>query len=196
MHLKRSNICFGAIFVLFIIIQACSGATQTSLKPHEGKKLFLQNNIHAQQGIRDSKASYANWTDSGNGHFILPVNSAVEFGSYHRGLTIKRLVDGRQIFFEYSPRNMGMSASQYIELIASPQKVKLNRLSRIDQKGIKEGKAYPGMTKNGVRIALGYPAAHQTPSLESNTWIYWRNRWKSMAVKFNGNHKVIDIDYQ
>jgi hypothetical protein len=195
-HLKLSNICFGAIFILFIIIQACGGANQTSLKPYEGKKLFLQNNIHAQQGPRDSKASYANWTNPGNGHLILSVNSAVEFGRYHRGLIIKSLVDGRKIFFEYNQRNMGMSVSQYIELIASPQKVKLNRLSRIDQKGIKEGKACLGMTKNGVRIALGYPAAHQTPSLESNTWIYWRNRWKSKAVKFNGNHKVIDIDYQ
>lgn len=195
MHLKRSKICFSAFFILFIIIQACR-ATWVPLKGYEGKKLFLQNNIHAQQGPRDSKASYANWTNPGYGHFILPVNSAVEFGRYHRGLIVKNLADGRKIFFEYSERNMGMSVSQYIELIASPQKVKLNRLSIIDQKGIKEGKAYSGMTKNGVRIALGYPAAHKTPSLESNTWIYWRNRFKSMAVQFDDNHKVINSDHQ
>lgn len=192
MFLKRSNIGILAIFFVFSIIQACSGVSQTSLQPYAGKSLFLQNNIHAQQGSRDSKASYANWTDPGTGHFILPVNTAVEFGSYRKGLTIKNLTDGRQIFFEYSQQNMGMSMSQYIELIASPQKVDLIGLSGIDQKGIKDGKAYPGMTKNGVRIALGYPAPHKTSSLENSTWIYWQNRWKSMAVEFGNDEKVIN----
>jgi len=193
MCLKRPDIGIVAIFVLFIIIQACSAASQTSLPLYKGKSLFLQNNIHAQQGSHDSKASYANWTDPGTGHYILPVNTTVEFGGYRKGLTIKNLTDGRQIFFEYSQKNMGMSVSQYIELIASPQKVDLNGLSGIDQKGIKEGKAYPGMTKNGVRIALGYPAAHKTHSLENSTWIYWQNRFKSMAVEFGNNEKVIKI---
>ena len=193
MRLKRSDISILAILFLFIIIQACSAVSQSSLPAYAGKSLFLQNNIHAQQGSHDSKASYANWTNPGNGHFILPVNSAVEFGSYRKGLTIKNLTDGRKIFFEFSQRNMGMSESQYIELIASPQKVYLTGLSGIDQKGIKVGKAYPGMTKNGVRIALGYPAAHKTPSLENSTWIYWQNRFKSMAVEFGKNGKVIAI---
>ena len=88
---------------------------------------------------------------------------------------------------------MGMGADQYVELIASPKKISLVSLSGIDQKGIKEGKAYPGMTKKGVRIALGYPASHKTSSLQSNTWIYWQNRWNSMAVEFGKNGKVIAI---
>ena len=138
---KRSDIGKFAILILFIIIQACSGMSQTSIEPYAGKSLFLQNNIHAQQGSRDNKASYANWTNPGTGHFILPVNSAVEFGSYLKGLTIKNLTDGRKIFFEYSQKNMEMGVSQYIELIASPQKVDLIGLSGIDQKGIKVGKA-------------------------------------------------------
>jgi hypothetical protein len=190
---KRSDIGILAILSLFIIIQACSGISQTTLPAYAEKNLFLQNNIHAQQGSLDSKASYANWTNPGTGHFILPVNSAVEFGSYRKGLTIKNLTDGRKIFFEYNQKNMGMGVSQYIELIASPQKVDLIGLSGIDQKGIIVGKAYPGMTKNGVRIALGYPAAHKTPSLENSTWIYWQNRFKSMAVEFGNNDKVIKI---
>ena len=190
---KRSALGLSAILILFMIIQACSGMSQTSLETYEGKRLFLQNNIHAQQGSRDSKASYANWTNPGNGHFILPVNSAVEFGRYRRGLTIKNLTDGRQIYFEYSQKNMGMDADQYVELIASSRKVNLHNLSGIDQRGIREGKAYPGMTKNGVRIALGYPASHKTPSLQSGTWIYWQNRFKSMAVEFGKNGKVIAI---
>ena len=193
MLLKRSPIGILAILILFIVIQACSGMSQTSMEPYAGKRLFLQNNIHAQQGSLDSKASYANWTNPGKGHFILPVNSAVEFGRYRKGLTIKNLTDGRKIYFEYSQKNMGMGAEQYVELIASSQKVNLRGLSGVDQKGIEEGKAYPGMTKKGVRIALGYPASHKTPSLAASTWIYWQNRWNSMAVDFGKSGKVIAI---
>ena len=85
---KRSDIGKFAILILFIIIQACSGMSQTSIEPYAGKSLFLQNNIHAQQGSRDNKASYANWTNPGTGHFILPVNSAVEFGNNDKVIKI------------------------------------------------------------------------------------------------------------
>ena len=86
-----------------------------------------------------------------------------------------------------------MSVDEYIQLIASPTRVSLNKLSHIDRKGIKEGKVYAGMTKQGVRVALGYPAAHRTPSLEDNVWIYWRNRFQTVAVEFDPSGKVTHI---
>ena len=166
-------------------------ANQTSIE----NPLFLQNNIHAQAGSRDTKASYANWTDPGAGHIIIPVNTPVVFGGYHRGLTIKNLNDGRFIYFEYNSKNMGMSAEQYISLITSSKKVNLNELSETDQKGINSGKALVGMSKKGVRIALGYPAAHRTPSLKNNSWIYWRNRFKTKVIEFDTEGKVKKIRF-
>jgi outer membrane protein assembly factor BamE (lipoprotein component of BamABCDE complex) len=86
-----------------------------------------------------------------------------------------------------------MNEDQYIDLITSSQPVKLDDLSEVDRKGIKDGKVYEGMTKDGVRIALGYPAAHQTPSLNENTWVYWTNRFKSFKIEFDENRKVTKI---
>jgi hypothetical protein len=83
----------------------------------------------------------------------------VEFGRYHRGLTIKHTAGGKFFYSEYNSKNMGMSAEQYISLITSSKKVNLNELSEIDQKGISAGQALVGMSKKGIRIALGYPAA-------------------------------------
>ena len=34
-------------------------------------------------------------------------------------------------------------------------------------------------------MALGYPATHRTPSLDSNTWVYWTNRFTTFEVNFN-----------
>jgi hypothetical protein len=166
-------------------------ANQTSIE----NPLLLQNNIHAQASSRDTKANYANWTDPGAGHIIIPVNTPVEFGKYRRGITIKNLNDGSFISFEYNSKNMGMSADQYIRLITSSKKVNLSELSDIDQKGISSGKALVGMSKKGVRIALGYPAAHRTPSLENNSWIYWRNRFRTKVIEFDTEGKVKKVRF-
>jgi len=74
--------------------------------------------------------------------------------------------------------------------ITGPSKVSLQSLSPIDKKGVSEGKAYVGMTKDGVRMALGYPALHRTPSLKSNTWTYWKNRFATGGVEFDASGRV------
>ena len=181
------------LVVLVISVQGCNSTSGKAVTAALPQKYYLKNNIHAQAGAHDTKASYANWTDPGTGHFVIPVNTPVEFERFRKGLVIKDLSDGRIIYFEYNSKSMGMSAEEYIHIIASPNKLSLEGLSSIDQKGINEGKVRTGMTKNGVRIALGYPAAHKTPSLESNTWIYWRNRFRTMAVEFGDDGKVKTI---
>ena len=178
---------------LVLVVQGCGGSSHQPFNSAATDKYYLKNNLHAQVGPRDAKASYANWTDPGAGHIIIPVNTQVEIGKFRKGLVIKNLTDGQKIFFEFHSRNMGMSVDKYIHLIASPTSVSLGGLSNIDRKGIKEGKVYAGMTKQGVRVALGYPAVHRTPSLEDSTWIYWRNRFQTVAVEFDQGGKVAHI---
>ncbi|HDS15958.1 MAG TPA: outer membrane protein assembly factor BamE [Proteobacteria bacterium] len=82
-----------------------------------------------------------------------------------------------------------------MELILSAKPVSLKGLSEVDLKGVKAGKAYNGMTKKGVMAALGYPAAHETPSLDDNQWKYWRNRFRTVVVEFNTNGIVSNVRY-
>jgi len=194
---KEENMCSKrivfkllSVFAILTFAYACRSTPQQTVNTSVQEALFLQNNIHAQKGQRDTKASYANWTDSGSGHIIIPVNTPVKIGTYNRGLTIINLMDKQKVFFEFNTKNMDMGAQEYINLITAPSNVNLQNLSSIDQKGIKDGKAYVGMSKRGVRIALGYPATHMTPSLESNTWVYWRNRFSNFKVEFDASGKV------
>jgi hypothetical protein len=154
---------------------------------------YLKNNIHAQVGGHDTKASYASWTDPGAGHIIVPVNTQVKFNAFRRGITVTILSDNRLIYLEYNASYMGMSEDEYINLISSTTPISLQNLSELDQKGINEGKAFEGMSKDGVKIALGYPVTHRTPSLESSTWVYWKNRFNTLAVEFDENGKVKSI---
>ncbi|MBE0500938.1 MAG: hypothetical protein IBX47_05795, partial [Desulfuromonadales bacterium] len=82
---------------------------------------------------------------------------------------------------------------EYIALITSPEPVSFAKLSKGDNKGRTEGKAFVGMSRNGVLAALGYPAVHRTPSLDSSTWVYWGNRFRTVAVHFNEKGEVESI---
>ena len=181
------------VSLLIIAHAGCSTAQQTTGNSSDAG-VYLQNNIHCQKG-RDIKASYANWTDPGKGHIIVPVNTRVSFGKFNRGFAINNLDSGEKIYFEYNASRMGMSADEYFSVITSPTQVNLSNLSELDQNGIREGKAYVGMSKKAVRISLGYPATHRTASLEEDTWIYWRNRFRTMTVEFGSDGKVKNIKY-
>src|SRR5262249_33791656 len=58
---------------------------------------------------------------------------------------------------------------------------KLDGMSEVDRQGIRAGSVLAGMTKRGVTLAIGYPPEHATPSLDSDIWTYWRNRFGKMT---------------
>jgi len=156
---------------------------------------YTKYNIHTQSkdGYK-AKASYANFTDPGAGHVIIPAGTKIDNIKYGwRGFTFTYDGGNKKVTFEFQKKRMGMSMEEYVEKITSDKPVKYTKLSKKDKKGIADGKAYKGMTKKGVMIALGYPAAHRTPSLDSNTWVYWGNRFRTIAVHFNDDGKVVQI---
>jgi hypothetical protein len=58
------------------------------------------------------------------------------------------------------------------------------RFSEKEKRNIKLGEIEVGMSKDAVLMAYGYPPAHRTPSLESDQWVYWLNRFVNRPVVF------------
>jgi len=138
-------------------------------------------------------ASYANYTDC-PGHNFLPYNTKIRVGSGGMGFSLTTVDTGMRIQFEYKSANMqGMPEKEYISTITSPTPVDYSGLNAQDQEGIKAGRAIVGMTKQGVMIALGYPAKHRTPSTDLNSWIYWKGRFNVLTVNFGQDGKVASI---
>ncbi len=157
--------------------------------------VYLMVNIHFQDNGKDCKASYANYTQPGAGHKILAVNTAVQIKNNwkRKGFIIIDEKNNTEVFFEYHEGRMQMSIDEYLAHITSSSPLSLDGFSEIDRKGIKDGIASQGMTKKGVMIALGYPATHKTPSLDSSSWIYWTNRFKTLVVQFNDKGIVTQV---
>jgi hypothetical protein len=139
-------------------------------------------------------ASYANFTDC-PGHSLLPYNTQFRVGSWRNGFRLVPVGSRLQIFVEYESGGMqGMSVQGYIRTITSPWPIDYEGLNAQDQEGIKTGKAMVGMTKQGVMVALGYPATSKTPSTDLNTWVYWKTRLNTLTVNFSPDGLVESVN--
>lgn len=167
------------------------------------KTVYTKYNIHLQckpdrDGAMRCEGSYANWTDPGHGHYIIPLNTPVR-AERDRNLELTVQDPGAvklpvgKVVIEFHPIRMAMNIDQYLELITSPSPVPTDRFGAKDLEGIKAGKALIGMTKQGVMAALGYPAVHETPSLEADAYVYWTNRFRRRRVDFSDQGLVVNV---
>ena len=61
-------------------------------------------------------------------------------------------------------------------------------------KAIKKGEVRPGMSRNAVLISWGYPPEVRTPELTLSDWTYWKSRFDTVMVRFEGGSvsEVVD----
>ncbi len=184
--------------VAFVVLLAWVGSAAA-----EGDAVYTRYNIHVEKKIAKSgeavyKASYAGYVSPPSGeHVILPPNTRIipvnQRRTFTKNFSFQVLGKEMSVVYEFDAKRMGMDYDQYMAMITSPQPVALEGLNPTDQKGVTDGKAYVGMSKQGIMTALGYPAVHKTPSLDSNVWTYWKNRFSTMRVEFDQTGKVSQI---
>ena len=115
---------FGLFIVLLSFVLIFSGSPVLA----EEEVRYLQNNIHYQErpdrgGKLVRRASYANYTDPGEGHRVLPVNTKVEIkvkqGWRGKGIKITDLSDGKLIDFEYNKRKNSLRLNPMLHLLSN-----------------------------------------------------------------------------
>lgn len=183
----RMKVTHLILFVLF-----CFAFVQPAFAG--GEVRYTKYNIHSQtKDGKTHKASYANYTDPGAGHVIIPAGSEITVTKKKRKAFYFTFDGNKKVVFEYHQPRMGMSVVEYVDKVTSAEPTSLKELSKLDRKGVTEGKALVGMTRKGVMAALGYPATHRTSSPDSDSWVYWTNRYKTTVVDFGSNGKVVKV---
>ncbi len=179
--------------ILGVVCGSCAPyAHYEALGAWPTETVYTRYNLHYISEMGLHRASYANWTQH-VGHRVLPYNTRVRARIHESGIFFLVADTGMEIGLEYNAGRMGMSAWDYFNLITSPTPVAYDDLSEVDRQGIAAGKAQTGMSKQGVLVALGYPATHQTPSLDWNRWMYWKGRRGSYTVEFDHDGNVVRI---
>lgn len=79
---------------------------------------------------------------------------------------------------------------QHVQRVFGTSCPNVQAMSSIDQQGIALGQVLAGMSKEGVRIAMGTPPRHRTPNLQNDVWTYWESNRRSYEVHFVGGAVV------
>lgn len=70
----------------------------------------------------------------------------------------------------------------------------VKKMSAKDQAGIKSGQPALGMTREGIKLAMGLPPSHVNFDIDSaKEWLYWRHKFAKRAIVFDDKGIVIKI---
>ncbi len=144
-------------------------------------------NLHPDE--QRSKIYSSNYLQDG----LIPRCTPVSIDAANDKL-VKFTANGKQYVYEFQRKLMVESVDEHLDKIFGTQCADqdLANFSDVDKKGIAEGQVYEGMSRQAVIYAIGYPPAHETPKLDSDQWKYWKNRFNTIIVHFEGD-KVASI---
>lgn len=120
---------------------------------------------------------------------LIPANSQVQMVGIN-SKQIQVLYKNLPLTIKNIPKYSGIDINTLAEQYFSAKKVNLSKFTAAEQKAIKTGSIFKGMSKEAVLVSLGTPPSHRTPDLTMDTWTYWKNRWTTFTVEFK-NNKVL-----
>ena len=163
---------------------AALAAPATASDKREG---FLCCNMRSD----GSWISDSNYAESGKR--VIPVGTPVTQTGYGRS-RVRVTIDGKkqEIGNDYS-RDLSDAqfAARYV--VAEDPKLKIAGYPKKIQDAITRAKITPGMTREQVIMALGYPISSENPDLQADLWRYWMSSFAEFQVQFDGAGKVREI---
>jgi hypothetical protein len=166
----------------------CACASQLTGEDEYRQTVFLKYNLRY-----DMNRKTASCVNHQNGALV-PAGSKITILGHDEKLITLQTEDGTTIRLQYRSNYTGMQPDKWIQQVTalSDPSGEWKNFTELERKGIRTGKALIGMRKKAVIVALGYPPAHKTPSLELDRWTYWSNRFVTFGVRFAGD-KVIEV---
>lgn len=163
------------------VLAGCAGKSPIPQK--EGKTAITQINMWSYQGELET-THYSVDT-------LIPVNSEVQIVNT-TGKTITFVVQdtGMEVTLVNKEKYTGMGIEGIYDRYFGDSRVDLSKFSSLEREAIEEGQVVPGMSKDAVLVARGYPPAHRTPTLESDSWRYWQSRFDTIVVNFEDGEVV------
>lgn len=151
--------------------------------------VYTLTNLHPQD--RRSIVYTMNYQMDG----LIPVCTEVKLLQRAYGYLEFQTIDSGRIYTYQEHGNPGEEFVNHISKYFGTDcdETKIKALRDIDQKGIFDGKALVGMSRQGVIYALGYPPVSKTPHLENNRWWYWKTRFNRFYVEFDHTGAVVNI---
>jgi hypothetical protein len=113
------------------------------------------------------------------------VNTEVEVLKKKKSTISIRIVStNQQVKIQNVENFSGEDIDGIFERMFSREATDLTAYSPEQVENIMAGNFEPGMTKEEIILAIGYPPKHKTPSLDRNAWRYWQSKWDTVLLYF------------
>jgi hypothetical protein len=181
-----------SLFFALVFLSLLLGACNKQVKPSElAPGIELGQFYYTQFSLFQENDNFR--TTNYRKGFLIPVNTRVSLVSIGSKKAELKLADsGHPLTIENVPKHTNEDMQTAFKKIAGPRKVDLSAFSVDEQESILAGQVKKGMGRKAVLVAIGYPPQIETPSLDSNDWTYWSNRFNRFIVHFK-NGKVDNI---
>lgn len=189
--MRKISIVLGVVFSLFLLAGVAASAgyppDDIPLREMEGRFYFLGSNLHADLG--NNKVSSVNYQVRGD---LIPWGTEVRVVRMgRRSLVFEDVAKRRQYRygFHWKTRTT-VPLSEHLKRVflenVDELKQQVGAMSDLDRDGIYEGRVKPGMSREAVLVAIGYPPefANRRELLAAREWLYWINRFERMVVGF------------
>jgi serine/threonine protein kinase len=143
-------------------------------------------NLHAS-GDWVSDLNYA--TDT-----LIPAGSPIKVEDYGRWRVFTEL-DGKKIRIGLDYGRSSETLAQYIRKLTVDKDLRFRifQFPTNIQDAIRAGRIMPGMTKEQLVMAVGFPARHETPNVNAPVWKFWYSSRIPYSVNFDEHGRVKDI---
>ena len=182
------------VILTLLCLAALLGACKKELKPGELASVIQPGKVYYTQFSLFQEKNLFRTTNYRKG-ILIPVNTGVFLDSINSEKAELRLLKGGQpLTIENVPKHTKEDIQTAFKKIVAPRKLELDQFTEDEQASILAGQVKPGMSRRAVLAAIGYPPQVETPSLESNDWTYWANRFNRFVVHFEGGTVVKIVD--
>jgi len=148
-----------------------------------GQEYFLRSSLHFDDG------EYAG-TNYARGQLV-PINTPVKIDTIKsNSISLHRVDTGDKLEVKNVEKYTRKSMIEVARLLFAAEQTPLDRLPTELADAIRRGELRKGMTKEQVLFTRGYPPAHETPSSESDRWVYWSSRFVKHTLVFSNNRLV------
>ncbi|NML18541.1 outer membrane protein assembly factor BamE domain-containing protein [Azohydromonas caseinilytica] len=138
-----------------------------------------------------------NWISDINyassGTRVIPAGTPVTptgFGRYRVHVTIEGTP--QDIGNDYSRElDMGVFARRYV--VPDNPAAAIAKMPRKVRQAIQSARVMPGMTREQVLMAVGYPITSENPNLNARVWRYWLSRTQEFQVVFDARNRVGEV---
>jgi hypothetical protein len=127
--------------------------------------------------------SDANWGASP----MIPAGTPIKVISYSWNYRAFVEIDGKAMRIGHDYGRADEPMDRYVARLVSARdpRALIEGYPENVRAAIRQGRPIPGMTREQALIAVGYPATHQTKTLEAPVWHHWSSRTKRYEIHWN-----------